>query len=68
MKIHTITCLVCYVGFVDRNLGSYYDVLHFPNTKGGPNVKGQFSATMDMWTFCQNKSYMCVTIHWVDEE
>jgi hypothetical protein len=30
--------------------------------------KGQFSATMDMWTSCQNKSYMCVTIHWVDEE
>jgi hypothetical protein len=24
--------------------------------------KGQFSATMDMWTSCQNKSYMCVTI------
>ncbi|CAD6267377.1 unnamed protein product [Miscanthus lutarioriparius] len=23
---------------------------------------------MDMWTSCQNKGYMCVTIHWVDDE
>ncbi|CAD6270876.1 unnamed protein product [Miscanthus lutarioriparius] len=28
----------------------------------------RFSATMDMWTSCQNKGYMCVTIHWVDDE
>ena len=28
----------------------------------------RFSATMDMWTSCQNKGYMCVTIHWVDNE
>jgi hypothetical protein len=26
-----------------------------------------FSATMDMWTSNQNKSYMCVTIHWIDD-
>jgi hypothetical protein len=32
------------------------------------SVTSQFSATMDMWTSCQNNSYMCVTIHWVDEE
>jgi hypothetical protein len=32
------------------------------------SVTSQFNATMDMWTSCQNKSYMCVTIHWVDEE
>jgi hypothetical protein len=32
------------------------------------SVTSQFSATIDMWTSCQNKSYMCVTIHWVDEE
>ncbi|KAK3130001.1 hypothetical protein QOZ80_6BG0487660 [Eleusine coracana subsp. coracana] len=31
-------------------------------------VKSQFSATMDIWISCQNKSYMCVTIHWVDDE
>ena len=27
----------------------------------------RFSATMDMWTSCQNKGYMCVTIHWIDD-
>jgi hypothetical protein len=26
-----------------------------------------FSATMDMWTSNQNKGYMCITIHWVDD-
>ena len=31
-------------------------------------IKCHFSATMDMWTSCQNKGYMCVTIHWVDDE
>jgi hypothetical protein len=31
-------------------------------------VRCRFSTTMDMWTSCQNKSYMCVTINWVDEE
>ena len=31
-------------------------------------VHCRFSATMDMWTSCQNKSYMCVTIHWIDED
>jgi hypothetical protein len=30
------------------------------------NVSCRFSATMDMWTSCQNKSYMGVTLHWVD--
>ncbi|KAG2540024.1 hypothetical protein PVAP13_9NG518114 [Panicum virgatum] len=30
-------------------------------------VNCRFSATMDMWTSNQNKSYMCVTLHWVDE-
>jgi hypothetical protein len=28
----------------------------------------RFSATMDMWTSCQNKGYMCVTVHWIDDE
>ena len=32
------------------------------------NVHCRFSATMDMWTSCQNKSYMCVTIHWIDDD
>jgi hypothetical protein len=32
------------------------------------NVQCCFSATMDMWTSCQNKSYMCVTLHWIDDE
>jgi hypothetical protein len=27
----------------------------------------RFSATMDMWTSNQNKGYMCITIHWVDD-
>jgi hypothetical protein len=27
------------------------------------NVTRRFSATMDIWTSCQNKSYMCVTLH-----
>lgn len=22
---------------------------------------------MDVWTSCQNKSYMCVTLHWIDD-
>ncbi|CAD6219456.1 unnamed protein product [Miscanthus lutarioriparius] len=30
-------------------------------------IKCRFSATMDMWTSCQNKGYMCVTIHWIDD-
>ena len=30
-------------------------------------LKCRFSATMDMWTSCQNKGYMCVTIHWIDD-
>jgi hypothetical protein len=30
-------------------------------------VKSRFSATMDMWTSNQNKSYMCVTLHWIDD-
>jgi hypothetical protein len=30
-------------------------------------VPSRFSATMDMWTSNQNKSYMCITVHWVDE-
>ena len=28
----------------------------------------RFSATMDMWTSNQNKGYMCVTVHWVDDD
>lgn len=31
------------------------------------SVKCRFSATMDMWTSNQNKGYMCVTVHWVDD-
>ncbi|WVZ52414.1 LOW QUALITY PROTEIN: hypothetical protein U9M48_003470, partial [Paspalum notatum var. saurae] len=31
------------------------------------NVDCCFSTTMDMWTSNQNKSYMCVTTHWVDD-
>ncbi|CAA0826225.1 Unknown protein [Striga hermonthica] len=31
-------------------------------------VRCRFSATMDMWTSCQNKSYMCITIHWIDDD
>ena len=30
-------------------------------------VKCRFSATMDMWTSNQNKGYMCVTVHWIDD-
>lgn len=28
----------------------------------------RLSATMDMWTSNQNKGYMCVTVHWVDDD
>ena len=31
------------------------------------SVSCRFSATMDMWTSNQNKSYMCVTLHWIDD-
>jgi hypothetical protein len=31
-------------------------------------VPRRFNATMDMWTSCQNKGYMCVTLHWIDDE
>jgi hypothetical protein len=31
-------------------------------------VPCRFSATMDMWTSCQNKGYMCVTLHWIDDQ
>jgi hypothetical protein len=31
-------------------------------------VSCRFSATMDMWTSCQNKGYMCITLHWIDDE
>ncbi|CAA0806027.1 Unknown protein [Striga hermonthica] len=31
-------------------------------------VRCRFSATMDMWTSCQNKSYMSITIHWIDDD
>lgn len=31
-------------------------------------VPSRFSVTMDMWTSCQNKGYMCVTLHWIDDE
>jgi hypothetical protein len=31
-------------------------------------VPCRFSTTMDMWTSCQNKGYMCVTLHWIDDE
>ncbi|CAN6287169.1 unnamed protein product [Urochloa humidicola] len=30
-------------------------------------IQCRFSATMDMWTSNQNKAYLCVTIHWVDD-
>ncbi|RLN04677.1 activator-like transposable element [Panicum miliaceum] len=30
-------------------------------------VQCRFSATIDKWTSNQNKSYMCVTIHWIDD-
>jgi hypothetical protein len=30
-------------------------------------VSCRFSATMDIWTSNQNKSYMCVTVHWIDD-
>jgi hypothetical protein len=28
----------------------------------------RMSATMDMWTSNENKGYMCVTVHWVDDD
>jgi hypothetical protein len=28
----------------------------------------RFSATMDMWTSNQNKGYMSITIHWIDDK
>jgi hypothetical protein len=31
-------------------------------------IQCRFSATMDMWTSNQNKAYMCITLHWVDED
>jgi hypothetical protein len=31
-------------------------------------VKCRFSATMDMWTSNQNKGYMCITLHWIDDD
>ncbi|CAA0842969.1 Zinc finger BED domain-containing protein DAYSLEEPER [Striga hermonthica] len=31
-------------------------------------IQSRFSATMDMWTSNQNKGYMCVTLHWVDDD
>ena len=31
------------------------------------SVSCRFSATMDMRTSNQNKSYMCVTLHWIDD-
>ena len=27
----------------------------------------RFSTTMDMWTSGQNKGYMCITAHWIDD-
>lgn len=27
----------------------------------------RFSTTMDMWTSNQNKGYMCITVHWIDD-
>jgi hypothetical protein len=30
-------------------------------------VKSRICATMDMWTSNQNKGYMCVTLHWIDD-
>src|SRR6266540_5306875 len=31
------------------------------------SVNCRFSTTMDMWTSNQNKGYMCVSVHWVDD-
>jgi hypothetical protein len=31
-------------------------------------VSSRFSATMDMWTSCQNLGYMCITVHWIDDD
>jgi hypothetical protein len=31
-------------------------------------VHCKFSATMDMWTSRQNKAYMGITLHWIDDE
>jgi len=31
------------------------------------SISYRFSATMDMWTSNQNKSYMCVIVHWIDD-
>ena len=31
-------------------------------------INCHFSTTMDMWTSNQNKGYMCVTVHWIDDE
>ncbi|CAO2189187.1 unnamed protein product, partial [Urochloa humidicola] len=31
-------------------------------------VNCRFSATMDMWTSNQNKAYMCLTVHWIDDD
>ncbi|CAA0820254.1 Unknown protein [Striga hermonthica] len=31
-------------------------------------MPSRFSATMDVWILCQNKSYMCVTLHWIDDD
>lgn len=31
-------------------------------------VHCRFSVTMDMWTSCSNKSYMCVTVHWINAD
>jgi len=31
------------------------------------SVSCRISTTMDMWTSNQNKSYMCVTVHWIDD-
>uniref|UniRef100_A0ACD5Z4H5 Uncharacterized protein n=1 Tax=Avena sativa TaxID=4498 RepID=A0ACD5Z4H5_AVESA len=30
-------------------------------------LKCRFSTTMDMWTSGQNKGYMCITAHWIDD-
>jgi hypothetical protein len=27
----------------------------------------RLSATMDLWTSRQNKSYMCITVHFIDD-
>jgi hypothetical protein len=31
------------------------------------HIEEKDNATMDVWTSCQNKSYMCVTLHWIDD-